>query len=141
MTRLTILAISLALLGADAATAATLQASYHRSSGHMRSPRLPHAMRASHRRPHRIRLSATHLRTATLGAPGEFVQVADNDDSRDGWFKSGHEAGWGVSQGSSQMVAGIYQRPQQPDIPGPQTLHTPEGRGAAGLSLSLKLGQ
>jgi hypothetical protein len=141
MTRVTILALALALVGADAAAAATLQASYHRSSGHMHAPRPRHSFRISHRRPHRIRLSAPHLRPAPLGAPGEFVRVADNDDSKDGWFKSRREAGWGVSQGSAQMVAGLYQRPENPDIPGPQTLHTPEGRGAAGLSLSLKLGQ
>ena len=140
MTRPIFLALAVALLGADAASAATLQASYNTSSSPIRPARMQRAVRVSHR-PHRIRLSEPQLRTATLGAPGEFVRVADNDDSRDGWFKSRHEAGWGVSQGSTQMVAGLYQRPQQPDIPGPQTQHTQEGRGAAGLSLSLKLGQ
>jgi len=142
MRRITILALALALVGGEAATAGTLQASYHRSSGHVRMPKLHHySFRVSHRRPHRIRLAEPHLRTATLGAGGEFVRTADSEDApKDGWFKSQREAGWGVNRGGAQMVAGLYQRPGQPDIPGPQTLHTPEGSGAAGLSLSLKLG-
>ncbi len=101
----------------------------------MRSP-----VRVSHRRAHRIRLSAPHIRTTALGAPLEFVRDDSGDGERSGWFKASNQAGWGMSQGGAQTVVGLYQRPSPPDIPGPQ-VSPAEGRGAAGLSLSVKLGQ
>jgi hypothetical protein len=57
-----------------------------------------------------------------------------------GWFKSHDEAGWGFSQGHTETVVGLYKRPYEPQLPGPQIYHDPEGRGAAGVSISLKLG-
>jgi hypothetical protein len=57
-----------------------------------------------------------------------------------GWFKTPDEAGWGFSQGRTETMVGLYKRPEQPDLPGPQIYHQ-EGRGAAGLAVSLKLGR
>jgi hypothetical protein len=57
-----------------------------------------------------------------------------------GWFKGHDEAGWGFAQGRTETVVGLYRRPDEPQLPGPQIYHQPEGRGAAGLSISLKLG-
>jgi hypothetical protein len=57
-----------------------------------------------------------------------------------GWFKGHDEAGWGFSQGHTETVVGLYKRPYEPQLPGPQIYHDPESRGAAGVSISLKLG-
>ena len=83
-------------------------------------------------------------RAATDATPPTY-RASDDESlpSHPGWFRSekDKEAGWGVHDGRTQTLVGVYQRPPQPDIPGPQTYHTAEGRGAAGLSLSFKLGQ
>ena len=134
-----------ALFCADVAVAAGGAEVRHRSPVRHPSPRLHKASRTTHHRPQQ---HAT--RTATLGAaahaPAGVYRAADTDtdrSDREGWFRSekDREAGWGVHDGATQTVVGLYQRPPQPDIPGPQTYHSPEGRGAAGLSLSFKLGQ
>ncbi len=135
------LALGLGLVAADAAAAATLGASYHRFSSHMRGPgaHMRHSVRSSRRRIRRIRLSAPRVGAAAVATPTELVRADDGDTSRSGWFKSRRQAGWGVSDGGAQTMVGFYQRPARPDIPGPQMYH--EGQGAAGLSLSLKLGR
>ena len=138
------LAVLTALFGADVAAAAGASAIHHRL---VRHPTV---------RLHKISLSAHRLarqhptRTATLSPaadlPTRVYRSSDTDSDasdRAGWFRSekDRQAGWGVHDGATQTVVGLYQRPPQPDIPGPQTYHTAEGRGAAGLSLSFKLGQ
>jgi len=56
-----------------------------------------------------------------------------------GMFKAPGRAGLGVSRGGTETMVGLYTRPEHPDLPGPQIYHN-EPRGAAGVSLSLKLG-
>ena len=143
MNRIAVLALIAALGAAGAASA---------SRGvHMRRPRLgghshsshihiPHPRGSSHRRGHRLKISAPHVGTPVLRGRTELTSVDAGGSAPSGWFKGQHEAGWGMSHGSTQLVAGLYQRPAQPDIPPPQ-IYGPEGRGAAGLSLSIKLGQ
>ncbi len=88
------------------------------------------------------------LRTTTVVAkanPAEKRTVAFHDDAitvapdRPGWFKAPDRAGYGVSKGGAETMVGLYTRPERPDLPGPE-LYQHEGRGAAGVSLSLKLG-
>ena len=143
----TILALAAALLTADAATAAARHTRYHRPSSHLRGMTVKglHAGRAPRHRTRRLHLATApaHLRLPAPGAKAEYVSRPGEDSGHSGWFQSETEkqAGWGSSQGGAQTLVGVYQRPAQPDIPGPQIYHTPESRGAAGLSLSLKLGQ
>jgi hypothetical protein len=148
MKRVAVLALIAALCGADAAAAAGMHMRHPRmgghshTGGHSRSShiRIPHPRGASHRRGHRLKISAPQLRGPASGVRPEFVSENAGEGQPSGWFKGEHEAGWGMSHGGTQLVAGLYQRPAQPDIPPPQ-VYGPEGRGAAGLSLSIKLGQ
>ena len=141
MKPIAVLAALAALLCADAASAAVTHVRFARH-GIARPHR---ASRGSHR--HRIR-----IRTLTPSvSPGvaRTARLYRTDDeagapSSPGLYKSekDREAGWGFKQGGMHTVVGLYQRPAEAgDVPGPQTYHTPEGRGAAGLSLSFKLGQ
>ena len=141
----TILALAAALLAADGAAAATRHVGDHSTSVHLRSLTISarHPSRAAHHRSRRLHLTATRIRPLAPGAPTEVANRTVSDAGHSGWFQSEKEkqAGWGSSQGGAQTVVGFYQCPAEPDIPGPQIYHNPEGRGAAGLSLSLKLGQ
>jgi hypothetical protein len=56
-----------------------------------------------------------------------------------GLFKGKDSAGWGFAHGDAETVVGLYRRPERPELPGPQIYHQ-ESNGAAGLSVSLKLG-
>jgi len=84
-------------------------------------------------------------RRALPSRPAEKRTLALRDDqaagapSQPGWFKAPGRAGYGVSKGGTETMVGLYTRPERPDLPGPQIYHT-EPRGAAGVSLSLKLG-
>lgn len=103
--------------------------------------------RRSHRRPGHRRLRAAltpadrqedaQTRDATR------FQEASGPSDHPGLFKGDHEAGWGFSNGRATAVAGLYQRPGQPDADGLPTnqVYHHDVRGAAGLSLSFKLGQ
>ncbi len=137
------LAMLAALFGADVAIAAG--AVHHRTQAHHAAVRLHKASQTSRRRA-RQHPTMTTSPSAAAEAPAGVHHTADADadaSGRAGWFRSerDRQAGWGMRQGATQTVVGFYQRPSQPGIPGPQTYHTPEGRGAAGLSLSFKLGQ
>ena len=139
------LAMLAALFGADAAIAAGAGAINHRSPARHATVPLHKASRTTHRRPRQHALHAATLDTAS-NPSARVYRASDGDQglpSRAGLFRSerAKEAGWGVDHAGTQAVVGLYQRPAQPDIPGPQTYHSPEGRGAAGLSLSFKLGQ
>ena len=138
MRPIAILAAMSALFVADIGAAAPPVPTHHR----------PAAVRkASLGVRHRARQHALRV-TAPNGAPGESPRIYRATDSgaelpsHPAWFTSekAKEAGWGVNDHGTQTVVGLYQRPLRPDIPGPQTYHTAEGRGAAGLSLSFKLG-
>jgi hypothetical protein len=143
MGRLAILTILALLISADAATA-RISSGHHRSGGHIRMPKI-HTPRlgGSRHRGHRLKTISAPVRPShAIGIHRTFVandDIAPGDNP--GWFKQGREAGVGISQGGARTMVGFYQRPAPPGIPGPQTLHDPEGRGAAGLSLSFKLGQ
>jgi len=140
MRRWGILTIVAALAFAGGAEARGLSGGRHRPAMHLRRP---HLGRVSHRRSHRLHAISQSSVAASAAAPVRTYAANDvaGAAGQPGWFKSDHEAGWGMRDGGTRTVVGLYQRPAQPGIPGPQIYHDPEGRGAAGLSLSLKLGQ
>ena len=145
MKSIAVLAVLAALFSADAAVAAGAGAVHHRTQARHAPVRLHKASQTTRRRARQHPTRTTSL-SAAAAAPAGVYHTADSDadtSGRAGWFKSerDRQAGWGMRQGATQTVVGVYQRPPQPGIPGPQTYHTPEGRGAAGLSLSFKLGQ
>ncbi len=133
---LTVLA---ALFAADAASAAVIHAP--------RAARLQHASRIARHHRARLQATATPLRVpATVEGHVYRASLADEAGAptTPGFYQSekDREAGWGFHDGGVHTVVGLYQRPAEAgDVPGPQIYHNPEGRGAAGLSLSLKLGQ
>ena len=143
MGRLAFLAIIAALISADAAAARTSSGLHHKSVGRVRIPRI-HTPRlgGSRHRGHRIHTVSAPIRAGHVPSLHRTYIASDDiaPGDRPGLFKQGKEAGWGFSQGGARTMVGLYQRPPPPDIPGPQTLHDPEGRGAAGVSLSFKLG-
>jgi hypothetical protein len=142
MGRLAFLTILAILISADAAAART-STGHHRSNRHVRIPKV-HIPRlgGSRHRGHKLHAISAPLRPSQpLDAHRSFAANDDVDPTgQPGWFKQGKEAGLGFSQGGGRTMVGVYQRPAPPGIPGPQTLHDPEGRGAAGVSLSFKLG-
>ena len=145
MNPIAILAALAALACADVAGAAPAAKAPHRTAAHATPARLHKASGAARRRPRQHALRTTNLDAASAEDPASAYRTRDADQGlpgQPGWFRSEKEkeAGWGVDDHGTRVVAGIYQRPPQPGIPGPQTYHTPEGRGAAGLSFSLKLG-
>jgi hypothetical protein len=89
----------------------------------------------------------TQIGLQSQGTGGARTYRASSDDdglpTHPGFFRSEREkeAGLGLKDGATHAVLGVYQRPPEPGIPGPQTYSKPEGRGAAGLSLSFKLGR
>ena len=141
----TIAALSVLVLLAGADVAVAAPALHHPAARHP-AARLHRVSRVGHR--HR----AHQHPPGPLARDDEGVHAMQGyraaDDqagapSSPGFYKSEkeHEAGWGFRQGGVHTVVGLYQRPAEPgDIPGRQIYHTPEGRGAAGLSLSFKLG-
>ena len=141
MKPIAILAALSALFVADIAAAAAA------GPAHPRRAAAASVHKASLGARHRARQHALRMTTPN-GAPGESPRIYRATDSgqdlpsHPAWFTSekAKEAGWGVNDHGTQTVVGLYQRPPRPDIPGPQTYHDPEGRGAAGLSLSFKLG-
>ena len=141
MKPIVVLAALAALICADAASAAATHVRFARH-GLVR----PHRTRHTTGR-HKIRIRA--MTTAISPGVARTARLYRADDaagppSRPGLYKSekDREAGWGFQQGGMHTVVGLYQRPAEAgDIPGPQTYHTPESRGAAGVSLSFKLGQ
>jgi hypothetical protein len=104
------------------------------ATGHPRKAKARRGAHANGSTPAATSSTASHERTlALMEAPGGAPR-------HPGWFKTPDEAGWGFSQGRTETMVGLYKRPEQPDLPGPQIYHQ-EGRGAAGLAVSLKLGR
>ena len=133
------LAALAALLAADIASAAVVRAPH--------TARFQHASHIARHHRARLQATATPLR-APIPVQGHVYRASLADEAgaptSPGFYRSekDREAGWGFHDGGVHTVVGLYQRPAEAgDIPGPQIYHTPEGRGAAGLSLSLKLGQ
>lgn len=141
MQKVVVLAAVAALLCAGQAAAASSAVHHGQARARGAIVRVRQAGRLPHRRLRRLHAVA---RAAEPAAASPHAALADaggaEATSRPGWFKADREAGWGVSRGGTRTMVGLYQRPAQPDIPGPQIYHEPEGRGAAGLSLSFKLG-
>ena len=137
------LAVLALLAGADAGLAA---AAPHHSTTRRATARLHKVSRISHRRRAHQHPPGTLARDGENARPTGVYRASHDEagaPSSPGFYKSekDREAGWGFRQGGLHTVVGLYQRPVEPgDIPGPQIYHTPEGRGAAGLSLSFKLG-
>jgi hypothetical protein len=98
-----------------------------------------------HKRHHRPVAAAAHVsyaqsaRSAAKRASYAHSEEASGAPSRPGWFKSDGREGYGVSHSGAETMVGLYTRPSEPDLPGPKIYHE-EPRGAAGLSVSLKLG-
>ena len=139
MRPIAILAALSVLAAADVAAAAASPAA------HAATAKVHKASRIVRHRPRQHALRVTTTPSATTDAPAGVYRTAESDQglpTHPSWFRSekDREAGWGVNDHGTQAVVGLYQRPPHPDIPGPQTYHNPEGRGAAGLSLSFKLG-
>ncbi len=152
MKRILGLVVLLGLAGADAALAKAVATNgprplHHQSALLALAGSHSHASRIGHRhKAYAHGLSKGHALTAAIQktqpqTDAAAYREADLSGPADhpGWFKGKREAGWGFSNGRAEAMAGLYQRPGQPDIPGNQVYHQ-EGRGAAGLSLSLKLG-
>jgi hypothetical protein len=70
------------------------------------------------------------------GAPSANNDTPPSDDP--GWVKDKDHAGWGLNDGQNEAVLGAYRRPTGPQLPGPDITH--EGHGAAGVAVSVKLG-
>jgi hypothetical protein len=134
--------ILVGLAGTDAASAKPAPARHHPRSvagvAHVsyRHGRTPSARHRSRSAPAVVAPGATPRRERTLA----LVQDPADPPQRPGWFKGHDEAGWGFTQGRTETMVGLYRRPEEPQLPGPQIYHQPESRGAAGLSISLKLG-
>ena len=144
MTRILGLVLLVTLLGSGAAWPRTL----------VHKPPHPHAHKArttAHTRTtHTVRRGPVHHRSraAALAASGpakphgqaRFQEEASGAPEHPGLFRSKTSAGWGFDNGRNGAVVGLYKRPDHPDIPDNQ-IYRHDGSGAAGLSLSFKLGQ
>lgn len=132
----------LAALGSAPVMAATT------AKAHKAAPPPSHRLvRTSHRRysasPARGHVIRAHMSAAAAAAntrPTK-VSLADEDagpSTTPSWFKEKDKAGYGWRDGSAETMVGVYRRPDQPDLPAPRI--RPDSAGAAGVSLSFKLG-
>jgi hypothetical protein len=119
-----------AAVGSDAWAARPAQHHHHAASSKFR---------------HGLRTAAFHRLGAPESQQGAVVERAaySQDEAgptdRPGMFKTHDAAGWGVAEGGGQAAVGFYKRPEETGVPAPQ-MYQHEGRGAAGLSFSMKLG-
>jgi hypothetical protein len=98
-----------------------------------------HASRAvyrSRRRFSALALAQSRSERARLARASDDQILPDADHP--GWLRDKDHAGWGWSQGRSETVMGVYRRPAEPNLPGPDIV--PDSRGAAGVSVNIKLG-
>ncbi len=84
-----------------------------------------------------------HHISALARAAGQrtgFEQVANTTSPPEGvgFIKDHDRGGYGVKKGRDEAVLGLYRRPPDPNLPTP-TMYE-EGKGAAGVSMSIKLG-
>ena len=141
-----LLTCSVALIGAiglASAVAATPTVRAHRAEA---AP--AHRMvRISHRRRtspaahgHIIRAHMSAAAAAATPRPTR-VSLGQEDtglSETPSWFKEKDKAGYGWRDGGAETMVGVYRRPDQPDLPAPRI--RPDSAGAAGVSLSFKLG-
>ncbi len=98
-----------------------------------------HAARPARR--HVIRAHMSAAAAAAVNARPTRVSLAEADtgpSETPSWFKEKDKAGYGWRDGGAETMVGVYRRPSQPDLPAPKI--RPDGAGAAGVSLSFKLG-
>ncbi len=120
------------------------------AKAHRAAPPPSHRMvRASHRRysarPARGHVIRAHMSAAAAAAAAgprtTKVSLADEDtgpSTTPSWFKGKDKAGYGWRDGGAETMVGVYRRPDQPELPAPRI--RPDSAGAAGVSLSFKLG-
>lgn len=116
-----------------------------RASGRVRRVRR-HTVRHGRSVPihHRSRLAALAASQDGRTKPEDgarFEDAATGPSEHPGWFKARHEAGWGFSNDRATTVVGLYQRPGKPDGLPQNPIYHQDSRGAAGVSLSFKLGR
>ena len=85
------------------------------------------------------RFGARQLQQGAVVERTAYSQDETGPSDRPGMFKTHDAAGWGVAEGGGQAAVGFYKRPEETGVPAPQ-IYRHEGRGAAGLSFSMKLG-
>ena len=73
-------------------------------------------------------------RISTGAADGESAGRSDDV----GFIKDADHAGYGMRKDNTEAVLGAYRRPADPNLPATDMFH--EGKGAAGVSWSVKLG-
>ena len=81
------------------------------------------------------------LAAADAQARAQRVSLAEQDtgpSATPSWFKTKDKAGYGWREGGTETMVGVYRRPSEPDLPGPRIV--PDSKGAAGVSIALKLG-
>ncbi len=140
MKTLVILTFALALGAGGAANAASALPAHH-------------AVRHTHAKPHLIWTSLRHHGPAHRMSPlarangqaqyrvadgGGDINLSPSESETPGLIKGDGVAGYGWSNGKTQTVMGVYRRPPEPNLP--QKDWIPEGRGAAGVSVNIKLG-
>ena len=115
------------------------------------TPATHHTARHVRARSHPIRIMlrrgppAHHMSPLALAGANQHAApiTADGSDMLPGsdhpsWLRDRYHAGWGWREGRSETVMGLYRRPAPPILPGPDIIQ--EGPGAAGVSMSIKLG-
>ena len=127
------LALGLCLIAGDAALAAaptTAPAHHVIRRGHAKARLVRTSL---HRRvpPHHLSPLA---RLAADGGPT--LAQADTKDA--GWIRDHDHAGVGWNKDGKETVLGVYRRPDTTILGGPDIVR--EGRGAAGVSVSIPLG-
>ena len=132
----------LSMASADAALAKTTvvgRAPHAAAATHVSAKRAS----VKHRRRASMRRTLVSARVSRRMVPQKVTAVKRETDQPGsqgpGWIKTDERAGYGVKDGRSETVVGLYRRPMQPILGGPDTF-TNEGRGAAGVSLSIPLG-
>ena len=126
-------AASLALCASEAGAAPVRRAHARASLGAHRIHRL-RTTRVLHHYSAQARANgqAPGMQRIATGAsePGQSDEV--------GFIKDADHAGYGMKKDNTEAVVGAYRRPPDPNLPATDMFH--EGKGAAGVSWSVKLG-
>jgi hypothetical protein len=140
VTRILGLVLLVTLLGSGAAWARTPAPKPPHAKPHM--TRASTHSRHVRKGPIHHRSRAAAISAAEHGKPGDEARFHDQagPPGHPGLFKSRDSAGLGFDNGHTDAIVGLYKRPDHPDIPDNQ-VYRHDSRGAAGLSLSFKLGK
>ena len=125
----------LTTFAANAATAKALRVHAAPSRRHAAHRTFTHVrIRHARRRSNRV------LYVARASDHGLMSSLGGHDDSPRGagFIKDKSRAGWGWRGHKSETVLGVYRRPDDPSVPSTDMYH--EGKGAAGVSMSIQLG-